>query len=417
MQEIPILIVLVILSAFFSGLEIALFSISEAKLRSLSLEEGRVGKQARRVLEIKSKPEKLLVTILIGNNLVNIGAASIATMLAIETFGSSGVGIATGIMTLIILIAGEIIPKSLAQRNADSIARWTSPVTSFLLTIFTPFSFILELLAKLANLIAGGDGTMEGVSEEEVKAMVYMGSESGTVEADEREMIEKIFTLNDVTAEDVMTHSTDMVSVNIAQGSREVMKIMVETGFSRFPVYSGNIDNIEGIIYTKDVMEALVDFGTGDINEVSIRNLIKPAIFVPEEKPLDDLLRSFQKETKHIAIVVNEFGETRGLVTLEDILEEIVGEIIDEQDEGSDVIKQVNKKTIIVDGDVDVSDIEDHLAVDLGESNHKSIAWVILKELGIVPEKGDELTINNVKIIIEEAEETKIKRVKLIKIR
>ncbi len=164
------------------------------------------------------------------------------------------------------------------------------------------------------------------------------------------------------------------------------------------------------------MMEALIGH-EGDYDELLIRDFIRPAIFVPEQKPLDDLLRQFQKEKKHIAIVVNEFGETRGLITLEDILEEIVGEITDEQDEEDSSITSINKKTIVVDADVDIGDIDPSLNIELHEQKHKSIAWLILSELGVVPQKGDELTINNVKIIIEEAEDKKIKRVKLIKIR
>ena len=416
MEEVPLLIALIALSGFFSGLELALFSVSEAKLRSLVGQGGRVAKQAQRVMKIKERPEKLLVTILIGNNLVNIGAASIATAAAIELFGSNGIGIATGVMTLVILIAGEIIPKSLAQQHPDKLARWAGPITRGLLFILTPVSFFLEQLAKFANLLVGGKGDLEGVSEEEVKAMVYMGSESGNVDADEREMIENIFTLDDVTAEDVMTHASDMVTLNIQQPASEVEHIMVGTGFSRFPVYAGNIDNIEGILYTKDLMGELVRQNM-QAEDLQLRELIRPAMFVPEQKALDDLLRAFQKEKKHIAVVVNEFGETRGLITLEDILEEIVGEITDEQDTDDESIQQINAKTLIVEADVDIGDIEEALDCELFEDKHKSIAWLVLKETGELMEKGDELTINNVKVIVEEAEETKLKRLKLIKIR
>lgn len=416
MTELAFLIALIFLSAFFSGLELALFSISEAKLRSLAEEEGKIGKQAKLVMRVKTNPEKLLVTILIGNNVVNIASASIATALALKLFGNSGIALATGAMTIVVLIFGEIIPKSIAQRKADTIARWTAPITLFLLYVLTPVSFLLEQLARLANSIAGGDKDAYGVSEEEVKAMVHMGSEQGTVEDDEREMIENIFTLNDVSAEGAMTHTNDMVTINASIDVKDVLHIVVETGFSRFPVYSGNVDNIEGILYTKDMMTAVVRAGS-DLEGLKLRDLIKPAVFVPEQKALDKLLHTFQTERKHIAIVVNEFGETRGLITLEDILEEIVGDITDEQDEESSAIKRINAKTIIVDADVAVGEIEKALDVELHEDDHKTIAWLILNNLGDLPTKGDELTVHNVKIIIEEAEESKIKRVKLIKIR
>lgn len=416
MEEIPLLILLVLLSAFFSGSEMALFSLSEARLKSLADQPGHIARQIKRALQLKKNPEKLLVTILIGNTLVNIGAAALATEVAVREFGDSGVTVATIAMTLIILVAAEILPKSFAQRNAETIARLVGTPLTLISYMVTPISFTLESMARFVNKITGGKGTMDQVSEEEIKAMVFMGSESGNVEADEREMIENIFTLNDVTAEDVMTQANDVVMISINQQVKDSIRIMVETGFSRFPVYAGNIDNIEGIVYTKDVMTDLIRKGN-KMEKINLRELLKPAIFIPEQKPLDDLLRSFQKERKHVAIVVNEFGETRGLVTLEDILENIVGEISDEQDEEDRAIRRINNKTVLVDADVHILDIEETLRTKISEHVHKSIAWLILETLGDVPAKGDEVTINNVKCIIEEAEARKIKRVKLIKIR
>jgi CBS domain containing-hemolysin-like protein len=243
-----------------------------------------------------------------------------------------------------------------------------------------------------------------------------MGAEAGSVEADERKMIENIFMLDDITAEDTMTQTTDMVALNSTYTIRELSHIVTETGFSRFPVYTGNIDHIDGILYAKDLMAALLK-DPQQANKLKIKDLVRPAIFVPEQKRLDILMREFQQEKKHVAIVVNEYGETRGLITLEDILEEIVGDINDEGDRSDASIHKINSKTIIVNADVDVGDIEEVLNVELHEESHKTIAWVILNELGRVPEKGDEFTLKNVKIIIMEAEETKIKRVKLIKIR
>lgn len=416
MEEVPLLIVFVILSAFFSGIEIALFSVTEAKLRSLTKEHsGVIAKQAQRVLRIKKNPEKLLATILIGNNIVNIGATAVATSAAIEIFGSNGVGIATGVMTAVILVFGEVLPKTIAQKHAVVFSRIGAPIIIVLLYALSPLSFLLEHLARFVTKLTGGK-VSQGVSEEEVRAMLHMGSESGNVEAGEREMIENIFTLNDVTAEDVMTQATDMVAINISLQPSEILHIMMETGFSRLPAYTGNIDNIEGVLYVKDVMDELVHF-KGPVDDLKLRELLKPAMFVPEQKPLDTLLRSFQHEKKHIAIVVNEYGETRGLVTLEDILEEIVGDISDEQDEESVAIRRINSKTIVVDADVDIDDIQEVLDVEIHSEVHKSIAWLILSKLGKVPQKGDELTVGTVKMIIEEAEETKIKRVKLIKIR
>ena len=406
--------VLVLLSGLFSALEIGFFSLSEARLRSLAEKKGRVGKQAKLVMKIKQNPQKLLATVVVADNLVDVAAASVATAVAIQWFGSLGVGIATGIMTFLILIVGEIIPKAIAQKRADTIARWFGGFTMLLIYVMTPLTWLFEWIARTVHKLLGA-GNTESISKDEVKAMVYMGAEAGTVAVEEQEMIENIFALDDVTSEDAMTQTTDMVTLNLGSEPGELVRIITETGFSRFPAYSGNIDNIAGIIYAKDVMAELLEVGSAD--KLNMKSLVKPAIFVPEQKPLNSLLQEFQKARKHIAVVVNEFGETRGIVTLEDILEEIVGDIVDEQDQQPGHIKRINSKTIVVDADVSLGQIERVLDVDFAMDTHKTIAWLILSELEALPSKGDELTVRRVKIIIEEAEEQKVKRVKLIKIR
>lgn len=415
MSTILLLAVLILLSGFFSALEIAFFSLSEARLRSLIEKRGRVGRQARLVAKIKENPQKLLATVVVADNLVDIAAAAVATAVAIQWFGSLGVGVATGIMTFLILIVGEIVPKALAQKHADRIARWCAPVTAALMYGLTPLTFVFEAVARFIHRISGGE-YQQTVSKEEVKAMVYMGAEAGAVAVEEQEMIENVFSLDNVTVENIMTQMSDVVTLNMTQPAEDLVHIMTETGFSRFPAHTGNIDSIAGIVYSKDVMEALVEVH-GKSEQLDFKKLLQRAVFVPEEKTVLSLLRDFQRQYKHIAVVVNEFGETRGIVTLEDVLEEIVGDIADEQDKLPRNIKRINTKTILADADTTVEEVERALEVNLREDGHKTIAWVILKELGEVPSKGDEATLHKVKAIIEEAEEHKIKRVKLIKIR
>ncbi|EKD76263.1 MAG: protein of unknown function DUF21 [uncultured bacterium] len=410
-----LLIVLVLLSGLFSALEIAYFSLGEARLRSQAERKGRIGEQAKRVLSIKKNPQKLLATVVVADNIVDIAASAVATATAIELFGSFGVGIATGLMTFIILIVGEIVPKAFAQKHADQIARWFSLFTTVFIAIMTPITYIFEMIARGVHRLSGGK-YQQTVSKDEVKAMVYMGTEAGSVAIEEQEMIDNIFSLDKVTVEDIMTHINDAVALNLIQPAEELITIMTDTGFSRFPAYSGNIDNIVGIIYSKDVMEALVD-SAGKPERIDIKKLMQKAVFIPEEKNVLSLLRYFQTHHKHIAVVVNEFGETRGIVTLEDVLEEIVGDIVDEQDTAQRHIKRINTKTIVVDADVTVEEIENAIDARVYSDDHKTIAWVILKELGRVPNKGDEISLPKAKAIIEEAEEQKIKRVKLIKTR
>lgn len=415
METILLLIVLVLLSGLFSALEIAFFSLGEARLRSQAERKGRIGQQAKLVLRIKKNPQKLLATVVVADNIVDIAASAVATATAIKLFDNLGVGIATGLMTFVILIVGEIVPKAFAQKHADQIARWFSVFTLAMVYVMTPLTFIFELIARGVHALSGGE-YQQTVSKEEVKAMVYMGAEAGSVAVEEQEMIDNIFSLDKVTVEDIMTHINDAVALNLAQPAEELINIMTDTGFSRFPAFNGNIDNIAGIIYSKDIMEALVDDG-GKPERVDIKKLMQKAVFIPEEKNVLSLLRYFQTQHKHIAVVVNEFGETRGIVTLEDVLEEIVGDIVDEQDTAQRHIKRINTKTIIVDADVTVEEIERAIDVRVYNDDHKTIAWVILKTLGRVPNKGDEITLPKAKAIIEEAEEQKIKRVKLIKTR
>ncbi len=415
MMTILILSILVFLSGLFSALEIAFFSIPESKLRSLVDRKGQISKQAKLVLRIKENPQKLLATVVVADNIVDIAASSLATAVAIQWFGNLGVGIATGMMTFIILIVGEIVPKAFAQKNADRIARWFGPFTLGLLFVMTPLTYFFELIARGVHRLTG-DGYQQTVSKEEVKAMVYMGAEAGSLAVEEQEMVENIFSLDKVTVEDIMTHINDAVALSVSEPAEELVKIMTNTGFSRFPAYSGNIDNIVGIIYSKDVMEALVE-ANGNADEIEIKKLLLRPVFVPEEKNVLSLLREFQNQHRHIAVVVNEFGETRGIITLEDVLEEIVGDIVDEQDTAQHHIKRVNTKTVIVDADTTVEEIENAIDARVYDDDHKTIAWVILKQLGRVPSKGDEISLPKAKAIIEEAEEQKIKRVKLIKTR
>jgi CBS domain containing-hemolysin-like protein len=415
MSILLLLVVLVFLSGLFSALEIAFFSVTEYRLRSLAERKGQVGKQARLVLQIKQNPQKLLATVVVADNIVDIAASAVATAVAIEWFGNLGVGIATGLMTFVILIVGEIAPKAFAQRNADRITRWFGPFTVGLLFVMTPLTYIFEWITRAIHRLSG-DVHEQTVSKEEVKAMVYMGAEAGSLAVEEQEMVENIFSLDKVTVEDIMTHINDAVALNVAEPSDELIRIMTDTGFSRFPAYSGNIDNIVGIVYSKDVMEALLE-ANGKADMIEVKKLLLRPVFVPEEKNVLSLLREFQNQHKHIAVVVNEFGETRGIVTLEDVLEEIVGDIADEQDTTKRHIKRINTKTVIVDADTTVEEIEQAIDARIYEDDHKTVAWVILKQLGRVPSKGDEISLPKAKAIIEEAEEQKIKRVKLIKTR
>lgn len=417
---IYLLLLLILLSGFFSSAEIALFSLSQAKVRALS--EQKI-KNANVLEAIKDKPQKLLITILIGNNLVNIGSASLATVVATNAFGSAGVGIATGVMTLLILFFGEIVPKTFAQRNAEKYSLKLAPVMRVLILALYPIVWIMNVTTIAVQRIFRIEEGGLAVSEEDVKAMVVMGHEEGTVEQDEREMIEKVFQLNDITAENVMTPEEYVVSFDADTTLRETLHVIQETGYSRFPVFAGTSD-VEGILYIKDVFSYLAKHHALDgdgvengkiIDETKVSDVMKPAMFVPELTQADELMKEFQKKRKHIAIVVDEHGSAQGLVTLEDLLEEIVGEIIDESDYDEKVMKRIDESTMELDPRVSIGKVNAVFDAHIKGPRHKTVGWLVLKEFGRIPGKGDDVTISDYNFIVEEADERRIKRLVMIK--
>ncbi len=419
--EIFFLIALVLLSGFFSGAEIALFSLSEAKMRMI-LERGK--KNAEILEALKAQPQRLLITILIGNNLINIGASSLATVVAIEKMGSAGAGVATGIMTFLILFFGEIIPKSIAQRNPEKVSLLISPWMRFIKWALIPFVWLMYFLSVGFQKMVGAKKLPSRVSEEDVKAMVDLSHEEGGVRKNEKEMIEKVFLLDDITAADVMTPKDYMVGFDAETTLASAIPIIEESGYSRFPVLKKN-GEVEGIVYIKDVFAYIADrvSKAGDqcekdnkeIMEERIATLAKSALYIPVTMHVDDLMKDFQKKRKHIAIVVDEYGATHGLVTLEDLLEEIVGEIIDETDVDENLIKRIDEKTIMVDTRVSIGKVNWFFNSELPGPEQKTVGWLVLKQFGRIPEKGASTTIENYKFIVEEAEDRRIKRLLMIK--
>ena len=408
---ILVLIVLILLSGFFSGIEIAFFSLRDSRVDVL---QKKKLKSAKTIKKLKDNPDRLLITILIGNNLVNIGAASLATVVATDLLGSIGAGVATGVMTFLILLFGEIIPKSFSQRHPVGVATQTAKVILIIEYIFWPISYVLSTFSKLINKIFGADES-EDVDEEEVKAMAHMGAKTGGLEKGEEELINRIFLFNDITAEDVSVVKNEMVMLNVEQQIEQILDIIEQSGFSRFPVYQSNKDNIIGILHAKEILDALSLQKEKDLSKIKIKELLTKPYFIPEGKKIDDLLHDMQAKQVHMAIIVDEHGEINGLVTLEDLIEELVGEILDESDVSESLIKRIDKKTIIADANTTIDHINKFFNVSLPEEDHQTIAGLVLEELGEIPLKGDELEVNRVKLIIEEAEDTRIKRIRLIK--
>ena len=325
-----VLVVLILLSSFFSGIEIALFSVSKVDVLIMS-RQGLKGSKSLK--QLRDKPNRLLVTILIGNNLVNILAASIATMLAIDVFGSAGVGVATGIMTFLILVFGEIVPKSLAVRHAKYVSLKVAGIVLFFERVIYPIVFVFEMIADSVGRLfgsGGSDGSAALVSEEKIKQMVLLGTEEGSIEKDEQYMINNVFKLNDIAVDSVMIKCSQIESIPV---DISVDKLLDEIAYqkvpySRIPVYKGLRSNIIGILYPKD----LIKFLGRDVSKIDVRGLIKKQFRIRQHMKADDLLEEFRIRKVHIAIVEDKSGRFLGIVTMEDLIEELIGDIKDESD-------------------------------------------------------------------------------------
>lgn len=404
-MDIAAVIVSLMLSAFFSGAEIAFFSITEIKLRALA-DKGK--KAAKLAIHLRSHPHRLLSTILIGNNLVNILAASLTTLIAIRFFGIEAVAIATGLLTFVVLMFGEIVPKTVCQKHAETAVQIMAYPVYWFEKLFSPVLYFLEPL--ILKMTGGRSLAFQYATEEELKIMLDAGDKAGVLETEEVKMIKAVFEFTDLTAEDVMTPRIYMFGLDGNLTLEEAREDLFKAKFSRIPIYEGNLDNILGILYRS---HALMELAQNHTN-LRLREIAKPALFVPSSKPADDLLKQFQQEKRHIAIVVNEFGGVLGLVTAEDLLEEVVGEILDEGDITEELIKRTGKNQILVDGRTEVRRINEFLKVELDEEQN-TISGLILEELGHIPSVGERVYTNHCHLIVRDADEKTIKSVQIIK--
>lgn len=393
------------LSAFFSGAEIAFFSITEARLKALA-DEGHKG--AKLGLKLRSNPQRLLSTILIGNNFVNMAAASLVTLIAIRLFGSEAVAVAIGFLTFMVLLFGEIVPKTLCAKHAETAVKILAYPIYWLEKLFFPFLYFLEPF--ILRLTGGRGLTVPFVTEEELKIMLDEGGKAGVLETDEVKMIKNVFEFNDVISEDAMTPRIYMFTLDGTQTLEGARQALYKAKYSRIPINDGNPDNITGILYRS---HALMELAQGHTH-LRLNELAKPALFIPATKPADDLLKQFQQEKRHIAIVVNEFGGVVGLITVEDLLEEVVGEILDEGDLHEEWIRRTGKNQILVDGRTEVRRINEFLNVELDDEQN-TISGLILEELGHIPTVGEKVETDNCILIIQEANERSIKSVQIIK--
>ena len=404
--QIIILLILLALSAFFSSNETALMSVNRIRLRSLADEGNKRASMALDILE--DQMPKLLSAILIGNNIVNISASSLATTLA-YSFGGYMVSIVTLILTVLILIFGEITPKNYATINAEKITLRYIPIFKFLMTIMTPVIFIINLFSRgvMRLMRVDPDAASKAMTEEELRTIVDVSHEDGVIESDEKEMIYNVFDLGDATAKDIMVPRVHVTFADVESTYDELIEIFREDKFTRLPVYKDSQNNIVGIINMKDLL--LYDKN----EEFVIDRFLRKPHFTYETKSISDLLVEMKDSTFNIAIVLDEYGDMAGLITLEDILEEIVGEIHDEYDEKEDeLVQKISDREYIIEGSMHLDDVIDHLNTELDSEDYDSLGGFIIEHLDRLPVAGDEvITEEGIRLIVEKLDKNRIEKV------
>jgi len=397
LDQFVVLFILLLLSGYFSSAETALFSISKAKAIHLAKQKGHANKLIRKM---KADPHRLLSTILIGNNLVNVGASAIATAITIDLFESNAVGIATGVMTFLILIFGEIFPKSIATRNNILIARLVIFPLYWLSILFTPLIIFLNFIPKLTGMIH----KKPTVTEEELMTFVEVVKEEGGIEEKEKALIENIFEFDDTNASEIMAPRADMFVIDVNEELK--LEEIVKSGFTRIPVIDGEIDHVVGILNIKDLLTHQATSNAA----IDVRKIMREPYFVPENKKLDNLLQQFKKRKQHMAIVVDEHGGVSGLITLEDALEEIVGEIIDETDTVEPHIVKTRPNEWRVLGKSEIDEVNKTIEMNIPDSReYDTFSGYVLDQIGRIPQEKEEIPLGHFLVTVKEMDGNRIR--------
>ena len=405
--QIVSLIFLLFLSAFFSSAETALLTISQVRIRTL-IEEGN--KRAVTLDKVISNKGKMLSAILIGNNVVNLSASSLITTLVIKKFGNAYVGIATGIITLLILIFGEISPKTMATLKAESMALKMAGIISLLMKLLTPVIFVVNQLARgfLRLMRVDPDAKPDTITEKELRTIVDVSHEEGVIESEERKMINNVVDFGDAQAKDIMVPRIHMVFAREDASYDELLEIYRESMFTRIPVYRDTTDNVIGIINMKDLLFYKKD------TPFKLQDYLREAYFTYEFKKTSELFIDMRQNSMSLAIVLDEYGATAGLVTLEDLLEEIVGEIRDEYDEDElKSLQKIGEREYRVEGSMKLDDINDALELSLASEDYDSVGGLIIGELDHVPVAKEGVTCQDIRFVVVSMDKNRIEWVKM----
>lgn len=406
---VVVILILLVLSGFFSSSEIAMFAFPNHRLEAV-VEEGKRG--SKTLKRLKDDPHRLLVTILVGNNLVNIAMSSIATgLLAMYFSQSEAVFIATFGVTALVLLFGESAPKSYAVDNTESWALRISRPLKLAEMVLWPLVVLFDYLTRVVNKVTGGRAAIEEgyVTRQEIRDMIMTGEREGVLEQEEREMLQRTLRFNRTIAKEVMTPRLDMTAISKDASMDEAIGTCIQSGHDRIPVYEGSLDNVLGIVEITDLVR---DRHYNSATDISLEALIEPTLHVPESKNVDELLREMREERLNMVIVIDEFGTTEGLVTIEDLVEEIVGEILEGGEEVP--IEFVDDQTAIVKGEVNIDIVNEQLGIDLPEGEEfETIAGFIFNRAGRLVEEGEMMNFEGIEIRVEEVENTRIMKARI----
>ncbi|WP_419726343.1 HlyC/CorC family transporter [Terrisporobacter petrolearius] len=409
MVQIVLLVILLIASGFFSASETALMSLSRIKIRHME-EDGIRG--AKLVGSLIENSNRLLTSILIGNNIVNIAATSISTSLFITIWGSQGVAAATALMTVLVLVFGEITPKTISASTPEKVALMVAKPIKFFMIILKPVVAIFNVITKIIFKLLGVDdhGVRPFITEEELKTMVNVSHEEGLLEMEEREIINNVFEFGDMQAKEAMVQRLDIVAIDAEDSYEEIIELFKTEKLSRMPVYEETIDDIIGILNIKDV----IFLKDEEIDNFDIKQYIRDPFFTYEFKKITQLLEEMKKDKSQMAIVVDEYGGTAGLITIEDLVEVIVGDIEDEFDEDEDEIEVISSNEFLVEGSTKISDVNEVLNINLESEEFDSIGGYIIGYIKHIPEENEVIEVDRVKFNIESVDKNRIMKIRIM---
>ena len=412
MSDLPLFILLVLLvfmSAFFSSSETALINMSKIRLKHLVKEKV---KNAEKLEKLYEDSNKLIGAILIGNNIVNVATSSIATIITTSRFSNAGLGISVGLTTLVILIFGEITPKNLALKNSESISLFVAPIILFLVRIFTPILFILNSISNLLSALLGqrNDDKKPTITQDELKTIVDVSNQEGVLETDETEMIQNIFEFKDLTVDDIMIQRRDIVAISADMSYDEIIDVFKNRQLSRLPIYEDTIDDIIGVLYAKDLF-----FTEQSKEDFDIKTVMREPVFVNEFVKISDFFKKMQQVKTHIAIVLDEYGGVAGIVTMEDLVESIVGDIYDEYDQQDEEVRKLKENIYVINGNSKLTEIQELLKVELVSKDYESLGGYLMDKMGKIPTQGDIYEDENFKFVISSMDKNRINKVKVIR--